>query len=194
MRRRQPSGPGIATDARRPSAGTPEPDHQGPPAPREPRASAMTMVRPLIAKRGRAPVQPARRPAIRIRVTPLPMSRPVFGRAHDLSGNIRRYALALRSHDGEPGGRRSIDLHASPTHRAPGTCGCTGDSAEKGWSADGVTGVYRQGSAGDVACLLRGEPQHRVADVARIERLDGQAVDEDAAQFGASADERLEGL
>ena len=49
--------------------------------PARPAPSAMTMVRPLIAKRGRAPVQPARRPAIRIRVTPLPMSRSAFGRA-----------------------------------------------------------------------------------------------------------------
>ena len=57
--------------------------------PARPAPSAMTMVRPMIAKRDRAPVQPARRPAIRIRVTPLPMSRSVFDRARDLlSGPI----------------------------------------------------------------------------------------------------------
>jgi hypothetical protein len=110
------------------------------------------------------------------------------------STNSRRYALALRSHDAEPGGRRSIELRAFPSAPGAGYLRLHRGVAEKEWSADGVTGVYRQGSTGDVACLLRGEPQHRVADVARVERLDGQAVGEDGAQFAASADERLEGL
>jgi hypothetical protein len=36
--------------------------------------------------------------------------------------------------------------------------------------------------------------QHRVADVARVERLDRQAVGEDGTRFGVPAEERLEGF
>src|SRR5215468_8454020 len=55
-----------------------------------------------------------------------------------------------------------------------------------------VAGVDGELQAGHVPGLVRGQEEHRVADVARVHDLHRQRVHEDRAQVGVAPDQRLE--